>query len=271
MVQTSRGISSQTVTLGERSSFRQLLLKSLSESPDLGERYRNFAYTSPADFLQRHAKLYTGNWTDQWKKGPRQDAFLSAMAMTISHGLRYIEGVALIEMPFRKGRFVCAPHAWNADGGEALVDVSTSNEGLAYLGVEFSVERVYEAGRTSRWGLWSVIDDAEHDQPLLRRPWQGEKPDYRFPHAGELYMLRGRPFNEVRASLRNLQRRAHEAAERKREEALRRPRAQTALQIQASITRVKTAYERYCAGEEAEESAYRMSSSEIAEFMNIPL
>ncbi len=136
--------------------------------------------------------------------------------MTISHGLQYIEGVALVEMPFKKGLFTCTTHAWNADSEEVLVDVYISNKCLAYLGVEISVERVFETWRDSRWGVWSVIRDDEHDWPILRRPWQGEKPGYRFPHAGELYTLRGRPFDLVRRTLRDLQKRACETAERER-------------------------------------------------------
>lgn len=189
------------MTFGKRSPLRQLLFDSLSESRDLGGKSKASRVHIACRLPPAHAKFYTGLWTDRWKKGPRQDAFLSAMAMTISHGLRHIEGEALVEMPFKKGLFICTTHPWNADNSDVFIDVSTSNTGLAYFGVEFSVERVYEAWRNSRWGVWSVIGDAERDWPVLQRPWQGEKLRYRFPHAGELYMLRGRPFGLVRTSL----------------------------------------------------------------------
>lgn len=55
---------------------------------------------------------------------------------------------------------------------------------------------------------------------------------------------------------------ACEAAERRREEALRKPKPLTLAQIQAAISRVRTAYERYLAGEVAEASAFRMPHTE---------
>lgn len=141
-------------------------------------RPRGF-YAGMYDFVLRE-----GTWFDpptgplEYQRGAPRMCFGNAIVLAATRGLRYIEGFALspLGLPIH--------HAWNLDPAGQVVDTTWGlwaggrcliPMGLAYVGVEFAVERADEA----TWnGDASVLDDWNRGWPLMQHPWEGERTDW---------------------------------------------------------------------------------------------
>ena len=127
-------------------------------------------YGSGYEFVLAH-----GTWfafrprPAKYEAGAPRSCFGNSIYACVRYpGLRYVEGFAA------PAGFTALPihHAWNLDASGGLVDL-TWTEGLAYVGVEFSVERADDC----TWnGDASILDDCNRGWPLFRQPWTGEKP-----------------------------------------------------------------------------------------------
>jgi hypothetical protein len=140
-----------------------------------------YFYSGPHDFILQEGRWYEpGPFPRGIPRGPARMCFGNAITLAARLGLRYIEGYAL------HGRQVLH-HAWNTDSSHRLIDCTWRNQGLAYLGVHFSVERADDA----TWnGDASVLDDHKRGWPLLCAPWEGEPPGLEWPFSPRLAAAR---------------------------------------------------------------------------------
>lgn len=126
-------------------------------------------YAGSPDFVLQHGTWYAPAPLTFRERGAPKMCFGNAIMLAVKRPeLVYVEGYALSPV-------LAAPihHAWNATPAGELVDITWRNEGLAYLGVVFSVERADDA----TWhGDASVLDDWKRRWPLLRQRWEGERP-----------------------------------------------------------------------------------------------
>jgi hypothetical protein len=122
------------------------------------------------DFVLRHGTWYEPRpYPANLREGLIKYCFGNSILLSAAHGFRYVEGFALLPPPYSAG--VPIHHAWNVDAFGALIDSTWNNEGIAYLGVEFSLERADDA----TWnGDASVLNDHKRGFPLFREPWTGE-------------------------------------------------------------------------------------------------
>lgn len=173
---------------------RDLLRAELQALAAFGaERWRaaGFAYDGSWGFVLEHGVAWSGELTMPAGilPGAPRMCFGNAIAVAVVEGLRYVEGFAMhsrIPLPIH--------HAWNLDADDRPVDVTwapmAAELGLgpvAYLGVEFSVERADDA----TWnGDANVLDDDQRGWPILRQPWEGEPDDIEWPPSDRLTGLR---------------------------------------------------------------------------------
>lgn len=159
----------------------------------MGERWRHggYVYAGPAGFVLEHGVGWTGELAmpvGVMAGAPRM-CFGNAITTAVLEGLRYVEGYALhrrVPLPIH--------HAWNLDAGGNVVDVTWAPHArdlglgeVAYLGVEFSVERADDA----TWnGDANVLDDHERGWPLLRQRWEGEPENLQWPPSDRITGLR---------------------------------------------------------------------------------
>lgn len=124
-------------------------------------------YAGRPDFLLRHGFWYQPTpWTGCYPKGLPRQCFQNALALAITEGLDYVEGVAIgdIDVPLD------VPHAWNTNASGELIDSTWINKGRAYLGVRFSLERVWNCLESQV----DVLDNYADDYALFRVKWMGE-------------------------------------------------------------------------------------------------
>lgn len=139
--------------------------------PAAKSEHLGLAYRGPADFVLRH-----GRW---WTPRPRPAGLPQAMPRAcygnaiggaVLYGFRYVQGYAV----HSAAPDLPVPHAWNADAGGNVVDLTWNPVGIAYLGVELSAERADD-------GTWNgdadPLDDWRRGWPLLRSRWRGELPE----------------------------------------------------------------------------------------------
>lgn len=159
-----------------------------SHAPD------GFFYRNSYDFLLRHGKFFEPRPlpVTLWA-GPPKACYGNSIILGTVAGLRYVEGLAIPN--FRSGAFFPMEHAWNTDAeGRVAIDPTWNPEGLAYFGVEFSVERADDA----TWnGDSCVLNDYQRQHPLMRQEWQGEDWAKRWPRSPRLEIIR----REYRAGL----------------------------------------------------------------------
>lgn len=127
-------------------------------------------YRGPADFLLQHGRWWRpADLPEGVELGAPRACFGNAMNASIVHGLRYVQGYALpASSPLP------VPHAWGADDDGHALEVTWSQQGRAYLGVEFSPERADDA----TWnGDADILDDFHRGWPVLRERWRGELPE----------------------------------------------------------------------------------------------
>lgn len=147
---------------------------------------RKSFYAGPHDFVVEHGIDYPEIAPDTlvYGQGAPRLCFANAINACVFHpGLRYVEGYALApnlgDMPFH--------HGWNLDPQGRVVDITWMGTGVAYRGVEFSVERADEC----TWeGDASVLTDFRRPQSVLMQPWRGEPEGIVWPHSPRLAALR---------------------------------------------------------------------------------
>jgi hypothetical protein len=176
------------------------------------------AYRGPADFVLQHGQSFLPRAHGR-PMGLAKHCFGNAIFACLREGLRYVEGFALCRHVLDPEPPVLAHHGWNMDAEGRLIDLTWNADsgqadlarvrGLAYLGVEFSVER-------ADIGTWAndatVLEDPAHGWPLLREPWRGEDFTKEWTTSGYLNLIRaGADEREVcRWLLENLERGAYD-------------------------------------------------------------
>jgi len=126
------------------------------------------AYRGPADFVLREGRWWPpARPRPDLPQGAPRACYGNSIAGAVLYDLHYVQGYAVSSVV--PGLVV--PHAWNADREGRAVDLTWWPTGMAYLGVEFSVERADDA----TWnGDADPIDDFNRGWPLLRERWRGE-------------------------------------------------------------------------------------------------
>ena len=158
---------------------KQMLHRALQRASDVFGEREGLSYRGPADFVLQHGRWYSAK-LNELPTGHPSTCYGNAIIVAVVHGLPYVEGYALSPI----GRIF--PHAWNAQDVYAI-DTTWRTPGLAYVGVEFSVERADDC----TWnGDATVLNDYKRGWPLLRQPWHGEDASIEWPPSERLEILR---------------------------------------------------------------------------------
>lgn len=165
--------------------YLELSFEMLNRSPR--EAPVGFVYRNSYDFLLQHGKFFAprpmpaGMW-----KGPPRVCYGNAIILGTIQGFRYVEGYAVPK--FDTGNFFPVEHAWNTDAeGRVALDPTWDEPGIAYFGVEFSVERADDA----TWnGDSCVLNDYKRNHPLMRQKWTGEDWSKQWPRSRRLELIR---------------------------------------------------------------------------------
>lgn len=137
-------------------------------------------YRSGYDFVALHGREYLV-CPFEGAQGLPKMCFGNAITEAAMHGYKYVEGFALSPEGY------VIPHAWCERPDGRLHDATWMNTALAYVGVEFSVERADDA----TWnGDGSVLQDEKRGDPLFRQLWRGEDYTLTWPYSDRLAMLR---------------------------------------------------------------------------------
>jgi hypothetical protein len=151
-----------------------------------GKPPQGYVYNGAADFLLQHGKWYEpmpypeGMWD-----GVPKCCFGNSIIAAVKYGLRYVEGFAVANLGIRL--HLPVHHAWNVDSSGRLYDSTWKPIGLAYFGVEFSVERADDA----TWnGDASVLNDYQRGNPLFRQRWNGEPHNKKWPRSERLESIK---------------------------------------------------------------------------------
>lgn len=144
------------------------------------------------DFVLQHGIWYTPRaYPPNLPDGGLKMCFGNSILLAATKGYRYVEGFAIMPAPFSP---IPMHHAWNLDAFGALIDSTWNNEGMAYLGVEFSLERADDA----TWEAdGSVLNDYHRKWPLFREPWTGEDWNRKWPEQERLRLLRAGRLQEA--------------------------------------------------------------------------
>jgi hypothetical protein len=159
----------------------EAMLEAMREVVDRHPLLPGLVYRSAYDFVLEHGREYVGHWEGRYPIGVQKMCYGNAINLAGRHSLRYIEGFALAPT----GEIIL--HAWNATETGDLVDSSWANTGLAYFGVEFSVER----GDDATWnGDAHVLNDEYRGYPIFQKRWTGEDYSLEWPESDRLDALR---------------------------------------------------------------------------------
>lgn len=139
-------------------------------------------YRSPYDFVLEHGRGYLiTDWKETNQIAPHRLCFANSISLAARNNLKYIEGFTLSP----KGEIIL--HAWNATESGELIDSTWANTGLAYYGVEFSVERADDA-------IWNgdacVLNDENRNYPIFQKRWTGEDYKLAWPPSDRLEFWR---------------------------------------------------------------------------------
>ena len=179
-------------------------------------------YRSTGSFLRTHGRYYLRPWASSPRKGLQNVGILNAISFSLAYGYRYVEGQALVKPTWPKNsRYFGCFWTWNVDEYGRPIDWNNGPLPLALCGVEFSVDRAYDAWSYRYPGISQVIEDGARGWPLLRSPWLGEDYNKRFACSAELDHLRGRPLAQVRRFLKARQRELKAAEEMRRAQLFR--------------------------------------------------
>ena len=158
----------------------ELLLQALIETSEKYPFLPGLCYRSPHDFVAQHGREYLPV-PFRGRKGVQRICFGNAIAWAGKYGYRYVEGFALAPT----GEVIL--HGWNAKPDGSLHDSTWMNTGLAYIGVEFSVERADDA----TWnGDALVLNDENRNYPVFQKRWEGEDYAIQWPYSDRLDVLR---------------------------------------------------------------------------------
>lgn len=132
-------------------------------------------YACLEDLVLREGAWYERVLTGGARQRPRE-CFRNALLVALEdRDMSYVEGYA--ESP--SGMVVL--HAWNVNPFGVVIDTTWASPGRGYLGIRFDTDEVDEY--TDMRGVYGVLDDWQHDWPLLSRPFEGSLPFA--PVAGE--------------------------------------------------------------------------------------
>jgi hypothetical protein len=151
-----------------------------------GSARDGYEYAGPEDFLLRHGKWYDWKpWRRDLSRGQTKACFGNSIILAAEHNWKYVEGYAMAHIG--KGGLFPTLHAWNLDENDKLLDSTWLNTGVAYFGVEFSVERAEAA----TWeGDACVLEDWHRECSIFKQVWFGETPENAVPESRRLRMLR---------------------------------------------------------------------------------
>lgn len=128
-----------------------------------------FLYHGIEHFLLEHGTWYEPHPFDEerYERGIPKSCFRNALMLSVTEGLRYVEGLAVS----KKLLSVMFPvhHAWNLDEQGRVIDSTWPDAGALYYGVEFSIRHAEK----SLSSAGTVLDDYQHGHPLFRKPWRG--------------------------------------------------------------------------------------------------
>ena len=145
--------------------------------------WEKYHYRGAADFVLQHGQSFAVRpFPAKIPQGAPRHCFSNALLLALTKGLRYVEGYAT-----EPHVGLAVHHGWNIDSHGKLIDSTWLNQGLAYLGVEFSAERADDA-------LWngdaSVLDDWHRQFPLFKQPWSGEDWTINWPENERVRLIR---------------------------------------------------------------------------------
>ena len=173
----------ETFTLSEEDYQFNLdqMRKAMAGAIEMHPLLPSLCYRSPYDFVLEHGRGYRpALWDSRFQEGARARCYANAVGLAATHGLKYVEGFAL------ESTGDITLHGWNVDDSGRLVDSTWCNTGLAYLGVEFSLERASDA-------LWNgdahILNDSNRNFPLFQQRWRGEDYSLEWPRSELLDML----------------------------------------------------------------------------------
>jgi hypothetical protein len=147
---------------------------------------QDYHYFGVGDFLMQH-----GVWHEPRPlppnirpSAPRQ-CFSNSFIYGKRHGLRYVEGYAV---PDLGACMLPVHHGWNLDRDGHLIDSTWDKQGLAYLGVEFSLGRAENA-------IWfddgCVLDNLRSRFAIFKEPWSGENFNLKWRRSNKVRRLIG--------------------------------------------------------------------------------
>lgn len=173
-----------------------------------------FFYRGPEDFVLRHGRWYRPEdiYPADLPSLPPKLCYGNSIFLACKLGWRYVEGYAMLPRVLKVSPDnqdaiclpnpelgVVMPHAWCLDAEGKLRDATWTNGGLAYRGVEFSLERADDCA----WnGDASVLLDSKRGWPLFRQEWKGEQFDLVWPASPRLEYLRSGRIPESHEELR---------------------------------------------------------------------
>jgi hypothetical protein len=159
-------------------SLRDALATILGAHP---RKPADLAYRWAPDFVLQHGVFFAPRpFPPRVPQGAPKQCYGNALVIAATRGLRYFEGYALTP------QMDAWQHAWNADAS-GLIDSTWMNTGLAYLGVEFSLDRADDA-------IWNrdgcVLEDSDRHRDIYRERWPGETWTLVWPPSPRLDALR---------------------------------------------------------------------------------
>jgi hypothetical protein len=177
---TSSGSQPDTTTPQDPKATLKTYLEMLYAFVPVPQQY---LYRGAPGFVLAHGVWHKPVPFPKWiPKGLPRSCFGNSITGAVMRGWKYIEGYALADCG--EGMLFPTQHAWNLDGDGRLVDTTWLNRGVAYLGVEFSLARAFDAMYE---GDGSVLDDWHREYEIFKHPWQGE--DNSIPVSPKLQLL----------------------------------------------------------------------------------
>jgi hypothetical protein len=159
-------------------------------------------YRGPADFILRHGKFSLPT-PHNYPMAHTNLCYGNAIVGAEKYGLEYVEGFAMCHHILDPDPPVVMQHGWNETPFGQVVDLTWNTSGgatvsrvngLAYYGVQFSVDRADVATWTNDA---TILEDPEHGWPVLREEWKGEDPHREWEISGLLRLMRAKASKET--------------------------------------------------------------------------
>lgn len=132
------------------------------------------AYATPMEFVLQEGAHYVPTPVPPEVRMAPTYCYGNSLIVATAIQAPYVEGYALLHLPPEAPQVF--PHAWVAEGALAL-ELTWPVPGLAYLGVQFAIERADEA---IWYGDGAILQDHKRGWPILQQHWQGEPPGQTF-------------------------------------------------------------------------------------------